>query len=56
MQLVREMLKRIAGKLSSNSFDFRFLEEIMGKELIPYTFYYNYCLNVSCIVVSKKLQ
>ena len=28
----------------------------MGKELIPYAFYRNYCLNVSCLVVSKKLQ
>lgn len=56
MQLVKEMLDRIALKLSNNNFDFRFLEEIMGKELIPYTFYHNYCLNISCIVISKKLQ
>lgn len=56
MELVKDMLERISGKLNSNSFDFRFLEEIMSKELIPYAFYHNYCLNVSCIVVSKKLQ
>lgn len=56
MELVREMLERIAGKLRSNSFDFRFLEEILGKELIPYSFYRHYCLNVACLVLSKRLQ
>lgn len=27
----------------------------MSKELIPYAFYYNYCYNIACIIISKRL-
>lgn len=56
MELVKNLIDRINAKLNSGNFDYRFLEEIMSKQLIPYAFYHNYCYNIACIIISKRLN